>query len=216
MSRSPATDMSHSVLHFTHVNHLADIMREGLWCDREAANRGLLRVEVGNREIKDARRRLPVAAGPGGHPADYAPFYFAPRSPMMFSISRGNVPQYQDGQEPLVYLVTTIEAVQAAGLRGVFSDGNCGSRVTDYSDDLGRLDDLVDWELMRSVWWANTPDDPDRMRRRMAEFLVHERVPWEVFAEIVTMTERTAGAVRDTVGRLGLGTRVRVDRGWYY
>lgn len=211
-----APTMTHTILHFTHVDHLAAIMREGLWCDREAEERGLLSVGVGNTGIKDARRWLPVSAGPGGCPADYVPFYFAPRSPMMYSIYRGNVPQYQDGLEPLVYLVTTIEAVREAGLRFVFSDGNCGSRVTEYSDDLDRLDELVDWELMRAKWWANTPEDPDRMRRRMAEFLVHERVPWELFIAIVAMTERTANAARETAARLGLGTSVLVRSGWYY
>jgi hypothetical protein len=191
-------------------------MRDGLFCDRVAAERGLLQVEVGNREIKDARRRLPVQAGPGGCPADYVPFYFAPKSPMMYTISRGNVPQYQDGLEPLVYLVTTVEAVVAAGLPFVFSDGNCGSYITDYSDDLGRIDELVDWEVMNSKWWFNTPEYPDRMRRRMAEFLVHERVPWDLFKAVVAMTQGTADVVTDTAMRVGLGTNVRVRRDWYY
>ncbi|MGC8626787.1 MAG: DarT ssDNA thymidine ADP-ribosyltransferase family protein [Acidimicrobiales bacterium] len=66
-------------------------------------------------------------------------------------------------------------------------DGNCGSRVSGYSDDLSRLDELVDWELMQAKLWASTSDDPDRMRRGMAEFLVRDRVPWELFAAIVTI-----------------------------
>jgi hypothetical protein len=134
----------------------------------------------------------------------------------MFAIYKGRVPEYQEGLEPLVYLVTTIGAVRAAGLPFVFSDGNCGSAVTDYSDDLARLDELVDWELMRARYWSDTPEDPDRRRRRMAELLVHERVPWELFGAVVAMTERTANTVRELIGRLVLGTDVLVEPGWYY
>jgi hypothetical protein len=213
MAADPLTRL---VLHFTHVDNLELIAREGLWCDREVVAKGLLKVEAGNREIKQARRQLPVTAGPGGCPADYVPFYFAPRSPMMFAIYKGRVPEYQEGLAPIVYLVTTIGAVLAAGLRFVFSDGNCGSVVTDYGDDLARLDELVDWGLMRERYWADTPDDPDRRRRRMAEFLVHERVPWELFGAVVAMTEQTSNTVRGIMGRLRLETDVLVKSGWYY
>jgi hypothetical protein len=36
---------------------------------------------------------------------------------------------------------------------------------------------------------GNTPGDQDRMRRRMAEFLVHERVPVTCISEIVVRHE---------------------------
>jgi hypothetical protein len=43
------------------------------------------------------------------------------------------------------------------------------------------LDALVDWELMRATYWADTDDDPDRKERRTAECLVHRAVPWVSF-----------------------------------
>ena len=54
--------------------------------------------------------------------ADYVPFYFAPRSPMVFKLAKGGVPTYTDGQDPLIYLMSTVEAVVQAGLRYLFSD----------------------------------------------------------------------------------------------
>lgn len=70
-----------AVYHFTHIDHLAGIIADGLVCDTEVA--GALTQEVGNHGIKASRRRIPVKAGPGGVVADYVPFYFAPRCPMM-------------------------------------------------------------------------------------------------------------------------------------
>lgn len=37
--------------------------------------------------------------------------------------------------------------------------------------------------------WKNTPGEPDRMERRMAEFLVHQSVP---FGAILSIGVRTA------------------------
>lgn len=202
--------------HFTHVDNLPQVVEHGLLSDSLMGQAGRGFTEVGNREIKANRRALPVTAGPGGCPADYVPFYFATRSPMMFTIWKGNVEHYQDGLEPLVYLVTTVDRITGAGLPFVFSDGNCGSGITDYSDDLGEIDQRVDWNIMRDQIWRNTPEDGDRMRRRMAEFLVHERVPWNIFTEVGTMTAQMAQTVSVTLNELGSRTDVRLRVGWYY
>jgi len=77
---------------------------------------------------------------------------------MLFRIARGGVAHYQDGQTPLVYLVTTIEDVQRAGLQWVFSNGNCGA-TTECFNDLRLLDSVVDWDLQEAVMWNDTADD---------------------------------------------------------
>ncbi len=77
--------------HFTRIEHLASIARDGLCCDMEAHQPGRLSVEVGHLDIKERRRRRPVPLAPGGVVADYAPFYFAPRSPMLYRINAGDV-----------------------------------------------------------------------------------------------------------------------------
>ncbi|WP_161983184.1 DUF4433 domain-containing protein, partial [Candidatus Frankia alpina] len=102
MARFPPTP----VMHFTHLDHLATIMREGLLSDTEVRRRGLLRTEVGNQGIKRRRRERCVRVPPGGVVADYVPFYFAPCSPMMYVIHQGGVPTYDGGCDDLVYLVT--------------------------------------------------------------------------------------------------------------
>jgi hypothetical protein len=189
--------------------------RGALLSDTHVSSEGRLRVEVGDRNVKVRRRSMVVPVGPGRAPADYVPFYFAPRSPMLYVIDRGRVSEYQDGQSPLVYLVTDIETIVRMKLPHVFSDGNCASAFTEYFDRLDRLD-MVDWPLMGERIWKNTPTDGDRMRRRAAEFLVHKEVPWSAFIGAATIDEDMARQVRAALVRAGSHLPVRVRRDWYY
>jgi ssDNA thymidine ADP-ribosyltransferase, DarT len=103
---------------------------------------------------------------------------------MLYKLQKGSVPNYTSGQDPLVYLVSSAEAVAAAGSPFVFSDGNCASNLSQFAADLTQIESVVDWEVMNATLWANTADDPDRKRRRMAELLVHQRVPMSASAEL--------------------------------
>lgn len=203
------------ILHFTHFRHIGGMIDDdALYADSHVGTR--LQVEIGDRSIKAYRRIYPVTCGPGGHPCDYVPFYFAPRSPMLYKIGIGGVPHYQDGQDPLVYLVGTIGDVVRAGLRCVFSNGNCGARLTEYYDDLRLLDSEVDWPLMRARMWKDTAEDPTRATPCAAEFLVHERMPWSLIRGLVTRTEATADMVRGLLSDKGQTLQVVVRPDWYY
>jgi hypothetical protein len=204
--------------HFTHVDNLTTILEQGgLLCDRDVMDDGLLAVEVGDTSIKDRRRYMSVPKPPGGSPCDYVPFYFATKSPMLFRISRGGVVQYPDGdQEPLVYIVTSVEQVVAADLDWVFSDGNCASGITDYYDELSDLETAIDWPLMQERYWRDTADDPDRVRRRMAEFLVHRQSPWDLVIGVATRSQAMADAVQGILQARGLATPIAVRPSWYY
>jgi hypothetical protein len=59
--------------------------------------------------------------------------------------------------DPLVYLVSSAEAVAASGALFVFSDGNCASTVTSFDDDLSQIESVVDWEVMRAQMWVRRP-----------------------------------------------------------
>jgi len=204
------------VLHFTHVQHLATIVSEGLAADTVARERGLLSVEVGHAGIKERRRRVPVPVPPGGVVGDYAPFYYAPRSPMMLNIHTGRVPTYTRGCDDLVYLVTTVERLIDLGRDPMFTDRNAAIAFAEFFTDLGELDTAIDWLLMRARMWNNTQDEPDRMERRMAECLVHQGVPWEAFIEVVAKTGACATEARAALATVGVSTPVVVRPGWYF
>ncbi|GAA1603671.1 DUF4433 domain-containing protein [Kribbella sancticallisti] len=217
MVRTGGQTATHLIYHFTSVANLPSMLAEGrICCDTTVQARGLLQVEAGDRDIKSRRRQVSVPVSPYGCPADYVPFYFAPRSPMMLKIKSGQVPTYSGGQRPLVHLVSSAERVAATEHTWVYSDGNCANDLTDYYTDLSDIDQVVDWDVMRARIWKNTAEDGDRMRRRMAEFLVHQELQWEALLGIGTFDETRADQVREILRTAGRSEPVRVRRDWYY
>jgi hypothetical protein len=205
-----------AIYHITHIRNLPGILAEGgLWCDAEAERRGLAHQVVGHAHIKERRKWKQVTCGPRGVLADYVPFYFAPRSPMLYSIHTGFVQGYDGTQEEILHLVSSAEGIRDAGLRFVFTDGHAPMALSKQFDDLAHLD-KVDWSVMPLTWWNDTPEFPDRKRKRQAEFLVRRFVPFERITAIGVCTNGTAGAARgELVGRNGAPV-VSVHRDWYY
>src|SRR5205809_213927 len=108
------------IYHFTHITNLERIVRSnGLWACNLLRGAGIDYLDIAHQNLQAQRALVRVRCHPGGTLHDYVPFYFAPRSPMMFAISKGNVESYPEGQEPLVYLVSSVEAVVNSGRRFV-------------------------------------------------------------------------------------------------
>src|SRR4051812_19135854 len=173
-------------------------------------------VDVADASIKARRMSKRVPCGPGGVVGDYVPFYFAPRSPMLYRIQRGGVESVSSDPARLVYVVSSTEAVIDAGLGYVFTDGNAAAAFTEFHDDAERLEEVVDWALMRATMWANTPEDPDRRRRRGAEFLVHRALPFELVDELCVYDAATWSAAAAAADDAGWDVVVRIRRGWYF
>lgn len=216
-----------TLFHFTHVDNLEEILRAGaLMSDAKVEARGLLRNECGNPAIKERRRQRDVPCSPGGVVADYVPFYFAARSPMMLKIKSGHVPTFEGDHRDLVYFVTSVQRILALDLAYVISDRNAAVGVADFANDATVLGDLtstgpdnafVDWPVMNLTYWQDTLEYPDRMERRMAEFLVYDECPLAAIAGIAAQNS----GIRDTVERMfdeagfdGLHHAVRAN--WYY
>jgi hypothetical protein len=174
-----------------------------------------LHISISYDSVQRRRARRHVPYKPYGTVHDYVPFYFAPRSPMLYTIVQGNVHSYSEGQDPLVYLVSTVQAIHEAHLQFVFTDGHCIIEYTNFYDDLADLSQ-IDWSLMRAHYWANTPDDSDRVRRRQAEFLVYRACPWHLITEIGVINREIKKVVVDSLERSSYKPPVIVRNSWYY
>lgn len=202
--------------HITHLKNLGDIIRHGcLWCDNERKARALDSTGIAHQHIKDRRSRRQVPLGQGGTLADYVPFYFAPRSPMLYAIHMGRVQNYTDGQAPVLHLLSSVETVIEHNLSFVFTDGHAEIAYSKFYDNMQRLDQ-IDWDVMRADYWNDTDDDGDRKRRRQAEFLVYRSFPVSLVAGICVYSETQVDAVKQIVGKYGLQIPVAERRNWYY
>ena len=206
------------IFRVVHVENLSGILRRGgIYAADSDPNDGLTYKTIHHLTIQAQRADKPVPCGPGGVLHDYVPFYFAPRSPMLYVIHKGNVRGYDEGQEPIIYLVSDAQTVASSGVGFVFTDGHAIMAVSEFFDDLAHLD-RVDWSVMKSRMWNDTDRSPDRKRRRQAEFLLHRFCPWSLVRGIAVIDEQMKKRVEAILAEFSHHPRpiVRVKRAWYY
>ncbi len=212
------TPIPTSILRFTHVDNLATIIqRGGLHAPNLVPDDGLNYRFCHSAEVQGARAEVPIHLGPGGTIHDYVPFYFGYLSPMMLNLRTGRVEGYTEGQEPLIYLVASAQAIEAAGIRFVFSDGHGLAIFTEWFDDFAKLD-AIDWTLVYERYWSDNINDMDRQRKKQAEFLVHQFCPWSIIHEIVVIDSAMQQRVETIQAAFPADQRkvVRIDPNWYY
>lgn len=101
------------IYHIVHIDRLPSIIADGcLWCDAEIVRRSPSGTTIGMTAIK--RRRLyelTLTSHPHLHVGDCVPFYFCPRSVMLYLIHQGNHPEldYRGGQGPIVHLEANLQ-----------------------------------------------------------------------------------------------------------
>ncbi len=204
------------IYHITHIDNLRLIIQHsGLLSHNLKIERGIGHQDISHDNIQDRRARTRVRCGPRGCLHDYIPFFFCPRPPMLYSIHHGYVEDYVGDQEPVVHLVTTAQAVAASGCNWVFTDGHGTMVFTDFYDDLDDLGE-IDWAIIHSNYWFDTPEQPDRLRRKQAEFLIRDSCPWTLISEIGVVNSDMKRQVRGIIGNSQHQPSLRVHRGWYY
>ena len=201
-----------------HVDNLPTLLqRDGLHAPNSTPADGLQYHTIHNANVQASRSISSVPCGPGGTIHDYIPFYFGPLSVMLLNLHTGRVEGYNEGQSPIVYLITSIARVIAANRPWVFSDGHGLAALSSWYDCKDDLDQ-VDWDLVGQRYWADKPEDNDRKRRKQAEFLVWQHLPWSAIAGIGVLNDAVKATVESTLAAFptATATKVLVKRNWYY
>lgn len=206
------------ILRFIHVDNIPVYLTRGaLHAPNCTPDDGMDYKTIHNVDIQTHRRVKQINCGPCGVIHDYIPFYFGPLSPMMLQLKTGQVEGYFEGQEQLVYLVSTVQEVRDSGIGFVFSDGHGIAAFTSWFDDLADLD-KIDWDMVNQRYWLDNVDDMDRQRRKQAEFLVHKHCDWSLIHEIVVINDEMKLKVEQVFDQFPshMRRRVRIDWEWYY
>lgn len=199
----------------TDFNNLESILQNGsLLASNVVKAKGVEYENIAHNNIQDRRSTKEVPLPPRGNLHDYVPFYFAPKSPMLYAIHKGQVEGYDKGQEQIIYLITRTDIIHHSGLDYVFTDGHAVMGFTDFFKNLEDLD-KIDWEVMVSRFWFDTEEDPDRKRRRQAEFLVHKDVPIDLLLGFAVKNEKMSRKVEELIRKFNIDKPVAI-RPWYY
>jgi hypothetical protein len=207
------------IYHITHGKNLGRILADGcLWSDAELFRRGGPDTAIGISEIK--RRRLierDVTCHPGTKVGEFVPFYFCPRSVMLYLIHKQNHPglAYRGGQRPILHLEVDLHEVvawaESQRLPWAFTDRNAGSVFFQAFRNPAELDRL-NWEHIASVDFRNALVK----EAKQAEFLVYRSFPWTLVRSIGVIDAGIARRVREILVDAGHQPDVQVERGWYY
>lgn len=204
------------IFHITHRENLQLIIRNGGLLAKNRMDQTKQRYKnIANLEIQDRRARVRPECGEGESLHDYVPFYFAPRSPMLYSIYRGNVQGYSEGQQPVIYLGARAKVIENARLPYIFTDRHAVKETAIFRNSLVDLG-VIDWKLMNRRQWNNTIEDPGRMARRMAEFLVWNFVPWKLVEFICVFNKTQMRFVEDVLASIEHHPEILIKREWYY
>ncbi len=207
------------IYHITHLRNLAQIVATGgLWSDAQRVERGLDCKIVGMSAIKRRRlEELEVSCHPTTKVGQYVPFYFCPRSIMLYMLHQGNHPDldYREGQQPIVHLQAdlraTVDWANQHTVRWAFSTSNAGTRYTSFHASLDQLHE-VNWAAVAATDFRSA----EIKDGKQAEFLVHDWFPWELVEKIGVFNQNVSEAVTKTIATAGQAPIVSVERNWYY
>lgn len=201
--------------HITHLENLPSMIETGaIKCDRRRKAESISNKGIAHEHIKARRDATVVKVAQGGTLSDYTPFYFAPRSPMLYAIHTGYVDGYNGGQREVVHLVVAVAEV-AIPHEFVVTDGHAEQALSSQFGTLDGLDE-VDWNIMHTKYWLDTDEDGDRKRRRQAEFLVHDEVPFNAVRLIGVCDEDPRAEVANMLAGTGFEPEIRIRKDWYY
>jgi ssDNA thymidine ADP-ribosyltransferase, DarT len=182
----------------THVANLPWLLANGLHCANGAAADPNF-VAIGNPDLIGKRAHRAVPIPPGGTLADYVPFYFTPKSPMLLNIKTGYNGSISRPNREIAILVSSYQAMGSNGVSVLFTDRHAYTATATWSGNRADLASMIDWDILSRHHFARDDIYPDKMERYQAEALAHRRVPPDVLLGIGCESEDVKSAIETIV-----------------
>ena len=196
------------IYHITDVANLKAIVADGgLHSDATMQTRDY--EGIGYSNIKKRRlEEIRVPCCGNRFVGEFVPFYYCPRSPMLYTINKGNTGRPVGCQTTIVHLVSRVGFAVDLGRQWAVSDGNAGAYHTSFFGELDAVRSL-DWNAINADSWGG------RQHQKHAEFLVESFFPFKGFTEIGCYDANAAAQVATILGT-AYKPLVSVKRKWYY
>lgn len=166
----------------THIDNIPHIFKCGI-VKADSPLRDANYVCIGDSQIIGLRGEMDVK---GYCIGDYIPFYFGPRSPMLYVIQHGYNGVKRVEPDKIVYCVIRLDDLISNDVDCIFTDGHALSFLTSFytKDKLSILDKIVAYDDVYSSQW-NSDEDLDLKRRKEAELLVKNDLPVQFLKGLV-------------------------------
>lgn len=205
------------IYHIVHVNRLPSIVEcDCLWCDKKVVQQQLPGSTIGLNTIKSRRlHELTLRSYPDLYVGDCVPFYFCPRSIMLYMIYQANSPEliYKEGQESIIHLEANLyDVVNWANenhIRWAFTTSNAGSRYFDDFNTLSKLSE-INWDAVYTRNWG------DCKLGKQAEFLIEHSFPWFLVSFIGVYSAKIFQEVQKILVKSSHIPIIEIKQEWYY
>lgn len=203
--------------HIVHIDRLASIIASGgLLSDAQVVAHANVGSTIGMGHIKQRRlQELTLTSHPGLYVGQCVPFYFCPRSIMLYIIYRADSSDlaYRGGQGPIIHLQSDLNAVVAWAnqnqRRWAFTLSNAGSRFFEDRNNLAQLGEL-DWAAIQTNQWQAHKEG------KQAEFLLEHSFPWHLVETIGVQSQPIYQQVMNTLAVAPHRPAVAINPQWYY
>ena len=165
------------------IDNLISISRSGILSRNRVCGNVKMLVDIADKNVIEMRKRKTIC---NCSLLDFVPLYFTPKNPMLF--------RCREIQDKIAILCLNKNLLLLEGT--VFTDGNASSMGTRCFRNPMDLENL-DWDCIRAKWWS---DFEDGKRKRCAEVLIPEQIPFLQVQKIITRTEDARSWVYETIG----------------
>jgi ssDNA thymidine ADP-ribosyltransferase, DarT len=209
--------MQPKIYHIVHVDRLPSIVADDyLWCDAEIVRRTPPGTTIGMNGIKQRRlNELTLSSHRDLYVGACVPFYFCPRSIMLYLIYQANHSEltYRGGQGPIIHLeadlLTSVVWAKQNDRRWAFTLSNAGSRFFEDRCDIKRLHE-IDWTAVQARNWQSCQEG------KQAEFLLEYSFPWHLVERIGVHSRAIYQRAANALPAGGHRPQVEIRPEWYY
>lgn len=207
------------IYHIVHIDKLASIITDGrLYSDAIIHQRNVQNgTTIGMMGIKQRRLNTVLSSYPDLTVGGCVPFYFCPRSVMLYVIYRQNNPDltYTGGQRDILHLELNLgkvlEWAKNNNKRCVFTTSNAGSNYFEDYNDFNLIYNKVNWDAVNATQWQSIKE------QKQAEFLMESDINWSLVERIgvqnSTIYTNTSALINNTDKHKPI---LEIIPDWYY
>ena len=202
------------IYRITHYKNLPFILENGLYApNSEIKDQDF--TPIGFPTLIASRTEKEIPLPPAGTLADYIPFYFTVKSPMLFVINQANDPEViKTPQHEIIYLVTTLQKLQKYNCKFVFTDRHAKLAYAKFYNDINDINKL-NWDIINSQQWGRQYGN-ERIEIKSAECLVHKFIPFEAFLGIACKTQNIFDLINNELLKKNKNIVVKIKENYYF
>jgi len=204
------------IYHILHYDKLSSVINDGfLWSDAIVSQNTPIGTTVGMNSIKQRRlTELTLDTHPALYVGQCVPFYFCPRSVMLYMMSVNSAElTYQGGQDSIIHfeidLDKAISWADANNKKWAFTNSNAGSYYFEDTNDISNLSKL-DWVTINNNFWMGKQDT------KQSEFLCEDSFPWELVERIGVNNMTVYQHVLNILNNSTHKPKLEIINSWYY